>query len=185
MNVPNQLTMARFWMAALMTGCLSVDLPYARVLALAVFLLAALTDALDGFLARRYYGCTTFGKLMDPLADKVLVYAAFVGLVELGSLSAWMAVLMMSREFVVTGLRLLLTRRGIILSAGRLGKLKTVVQMVAITLYLLGLVVESSWLPGPGSARAWWLGFITTVLTAWSGAGYFWRQRGMLLERED
>ena len=85
-NLPNHLTVSRFWMTAVMMLCMSIQFPYALVIALIIFIIASLTDALDGYLARNYYECTSFGKLMDPLADKVLVCAAFVGFVELGSL---------------------------------------------------------------------------------------------------
>ena len=83
MSLPNHLTISRFWMTAVLMICMSIDFPYARIAALVIFLVASITDALDGYLARNFYGCTSFGKLMDPLADKVLVCAAFIGFVEL------------------------------------------------------------------------------------------------------
>lgn len=179
-NLPNHLTISRFWMAAIMMACMSLDFPYAKFIAFIIFVLASITDALDGYLARHVYGCSDFGKLMDPLADKVLVSAAFIGFVELGSLSAWMVVLMISREFMVTGMRLLMVEQGVVLPAGIWGKMKTIMQMVAIGLLFLGLIwPQIIWLPSPGSAFSWWMGLGTAALTVWSGAVYFWQQRSI------
>lgn len=176
-SLPNHLTISRFWMTAVMMVCMTVDFPYARIAALVIFIVASITDALDGYLARNFFGVTSFGKLMDPLADKVLVCAAFIGFVELGSLSAWMVVLIIAREFMVTGMRLLMIEQGIVLPAGMWGKVKTTVQMIAIGLYFAGLIWPCEWLPVPGSGFAWWLGLGAALLTAWSGVVYFWQQR--------
>ena len=88
-NLPNHLTISRFWMTAIMMVCMTLDFPYARIAGLVIFVIASITDALDGYLARNFFGCTSFGKLMDPLADKVLVCAAFIGFVELDCIRAW------------------------------------------------------------------------------------------------
>ena len=183
-NLPNHLTLSRFWMTAIMMVCLTLDFPYARIAALAVFIIASITDALDGYLARNFCGVTSFGKLMDPLADKVLVCAAFVGFVEQGSIAAWMVVLIIAREFMVTGLRLLMIEKGVVMPAGPWGKIKTTVQMLAICLYFFGLIWESPYLPMPGTAFAWWLGLGAALLTAWSGVVYFWQQRHFIGEKE-
>lgn len=183
-SLPNHLTLSRFWMTAVMMVCMSINFPYANIIALAIFVLASVTDALDGYLARNFFGVTSFGKLMDPLADKVLVCAAFIGFVEQGSLSAWMVVLIIAREFMVTGMRLLMIEKGIVLPAGMWGKVKTTVQMVAICFYFFGLIWTTSWLPVPHSRFAWWLGLATALLTAWSGVVYFWQQRHIIWEKE-
>ncbi len=183
-SLPNHLTISRFWMTAIMMLCMSIDFPYAKIIALAIFVLASITDALDGYLARNFFGVTSFGKLMDPLADKVLVCAAFIGFVEQGSISAWMVVLIIAREFMVTGMRLLMIEKGIVMPAGMWGKVKTTVQMVAIGLYFLGLIREVPWLPVPHSAFAWWMGLAAALLTAWTGVVYFWQQRHIIWERE-
>lgn len=183
-SLPNHLTISRFWMTAVMMICMSIDFPYAKVIALIIFVLASITDALDGYLARNFFGVTSFGKLMDPLADKVLVCAAFIGFVEQGCLSAWMVVLIIAREFMVTGMRLLMIEKGIVMPAGMWGKVKTTAQMVAICLYFLGLILNSSWLPVPHSPFAWWLGLAAAALTAWTGVVYFWQQRHIIWERE-
>ena len=190
-SLPHHLTISRFWMTAVMMLCMSIDFPYARIAALVIFIIASITDALDGYLARNFFGCTSFGKLMDPLADKVLVCAAFIGFVELNSISAWMVVLIIAREFMVTGMRLLMIEKGIVMPAGPWGKIKTTVQMLAICLLFFGLIWESPYLPSPGIEKcvvysyAWWLGLGTALLTAWSGVVYFWQQRHTIWDKSE
>mgnify|MGYP001071855720 FL=1 len=190
-SLPNHLTISRFWMTAVMMLCMSIDFPYARIAALVIFIIASITDALDGYLARNFFGVTSFGKLMDPLADKVLVCAAFIGFVELNSISAWMVVLIIAREFMVTGMRLLMIEKGIVMPAGPWGKIKTTVQMLAICLLFFGLIWESPYLPSPGIEKcvvysyAWWLGLGTALLTAWSGVVYFWQQRHTIWDKSE
>ena len=142
MNVPNMLTLSRLGLAAIMMALLTISFPFAKSLALLVFVIAGITDYLDGYLARSGHGVTAFGRLMDPLTDKVLVCAAFVSFVELRLVPAWIAVVIISREFLVTGLRLLAASKGEIVSAGKWGKHKTVWQIVAIVALLLGTAVR-------------------------------------------
>jgi CDP-diacylglycerol--glycerol-3-phosphate 3-phosphatidyltransferase len=185
MNPPNLLTISRFILAGVFTACLSIPFPGAPLAAVVFFGIAALTDALDGHLARTIYGCSDFGKLMDPLADKVLTAAAFIGFVELEIMPAWMATLILSREMMVTGLRLLAVDKGVVIAAGTLGKHKTVWQMIFISAVLLLRAVY--WI------YPWafldselcrmlmlWAGGIVTALTVWSGIVYF-RQNLSLL----
>ncbi len=143
MNVPNTLTLSRLVLAVIMMVFLSVDLPFASTLALLVFVVAGITDYLDGYLARNRYGVTSFGSLMDPVTDKVLVCAAFVSFVEVGIVPAWIVVIIISREFLVTGLRLLAANKGLMLAAGRWGKHKTIWQIIAISALLLGLAIRN------------------------------------------
>ena len=125
MNLPNQLTVARLALTLVFVGVLSIDgLPHAGTIALAVFSIAAYTDLLDGQIARARNLITNFGKLMDPLADKVLMCAGFVMLCEEGFIPAWIVVLILAREFLVTGLRLVASAEGIVLAAENLGKYK-------------------------------------------------------------
>lgn len=190
-DLPNHLTMSRFWMTAVMMVCMTLDFPYARIAALVIFIIASITDALDGYLARNFFGVTSFGKLMDPLADKVLVCAAFIGFIELNSIAAWMVVLIIAREFMVTGMRLLMIEKGIVMPAGPWGKIKTTVQMLAICLYFFGLIWQSPYLPSPGEtgcvtySYGWWLGLGTALMTAWSGIVYFWQQRHTIWAKEE
>ncbi|HEY5652821.1 MAG TPA: CDP-diacylglycerol--glycerol-3-phosphate 3-phosphatidyltransferase [Pontiella sp.] len=189
-SLPNHLTISRFWMTAVMMICMTLDFPYARIAALGIFIIASITDALDGYLARNFFGCTSFGKLMDPLADKVLVCAAFIGFVELNSIAAWMVVLIIAREFMVTGMRLLMIEKGIVMPAGSWGKVKTTVQMIAICLLFFGLIWETPFLPAPGYEKcivysyAWWIGLGAALLTAWTGVVYFWQQRHIIWDKE-
>lgn len=142
MNVPNTLTLSRLGLAVVLMFLLSVHFPSAKTLALLVFIVAGITDYLDGYWARHGYGETSFGQLMDPLTDKVIVCAAFVGFVEHHLVPAWIVVIIISREFLVTGLRLLAASKGKVISAGKWGKHKTVWQIVSIGVILLGLAVR-------------------------------------------
>jgi len=184
-NLPNQLTVSRFVLAALLMIALGLNGVVARVAALVLFAAASLTDALDGHLARSRNAVTRFGQLMDPLADKVLVCAALVGLVGLQLAPAWMVLVIIAREFMVTGLRLLVAEDGTVVAAGWLGKLKTIFQMTAILLLLgarcfpvvgsyAGVQVYGLWLGG----LCLWLAVFFTVL---SGADYFWKLRHAFL----
>jgi len=154
MNIPNKLTLSRLFMAILLVVLLTTPFAFSYTLALVVFVLAAITDALDGSLARNKYGITDFGKLMDPLADKVLIAAAFICFVgtrlptQTNSLvPAWMVVLILSREFLVTGLRLLAAGKGRVISAGNWGKHKTTWQIIIIIAILLLLTVRYDFMP--------------------------------------
>jgi CDP-diacylglycerol--glycerol-3-phosphate 3-phosphatidyltransferase len=178
MKLPNILTVSRFALAAVFMVCLSVAFPGAPLAAVFFFGIAALTDALDGHLARKVYGCSVFGKLMDPLADKVLTAAAFIGFVELRIMPAWMVTLILAREMMVTGLRLLAVDKGIVLSASNWGKQKTVWQMVFISAILLLRMVywiyPWSFLDSELNRQiVWWTGGAVTALTIWSGLVYF------------
>jgi len=198
MNLPNALTLSRFFMAGLMMMLLFSTVPYGATGALLVFGLAALTDWLDGKLARGAYGVTTLGQLLDPLADKVLVCAALVAFVEIRSpgaryplIPAWIVVLILSREFLVTGLRVLAVREGRDISAGPWGKQKTIWQIVAIIAMLLGLAVQRDLLPHffPGRVEAFdlWFGraayalaLAVAAITIASGFIYFRQHRDLL-----
>ncbi len=181
MTPPNALTLSRFGMALLLTVCLSVSFPGSALVALIVFVLAALTDALDGHLARTVYGCTDFGKLMDPLADKVLTAAAFIGFVELGVMPAWMVTLILAREFMVTGLRLLAADKGIVLAAGPWGKHKTIWQMLFIIAVLFAGVFHCL---EKIETAIWWGGLLVTLLSVWSGWHYFQQNMNLLTPNE-
>jgi len=170
MKLPNILTVSRFALAGVFMVCLSASFPGAPIAAVIFFGVAAITDALDGHLARKVYGCSAFGKLMDPLADKVLTAAAFIGFVELRIMPAWMVTLIISREMMVTGLRLLAVDKGIVLSASAWGKQKTIWQMVFISVVLLAAAFQILDTLG---ALVWWSGLAVTALTVWSGLVYF------------
>lgn len=137
MNIANKITMLRIAMIPIFMGLMLIDFPFHMELALAVFLLASLTDHLDGHLARKYNLITDFGKFMDPLADKLLVTAAFVILIQMGRIEAWIVFVILAREFAVSGLRSLAAAQNIVIAASNFGKLKTVTQIVTICILLL------------------------------------------------
>ncbi len=131
-NVPNVLTVLRILAVPVLVVALLDETADGDVIAAIVFALAALTDGLDGYIARRRQQITTFGKLMDPLADKLLVIAALISLVSLDRLAAWVAMVIIARELAVTGLRSLAAERGVVIAASWMGKLKTALQIAAI-----------------------------------------------------
>ena len=166
-NLPNQLTIGRVCAIPLFIILLMMGF---RVAATVLFLLAAFTDMLDGKIARKYNLVTNFGKLMDPLADKLLTMAAFVCLVELGDIPAWMVVVILGREFIITGMRQVAAAEGIVIAAGWSGKIKTVCQMIAIPLLMLNNW-PCSMLPFnlPLDQIALWAALVMTI---WSGTEY-------------
>lgn len=194
MTVPNALTVSRIGLTACFMLALFSGHPAGRVWALVFFSLAGLTDWLDGVLARRLNQRSAFGALLDPIADKVLVLAAFLSFVELRLVPAWMAVLIVSREFLITGLRLVAVRQGVVLAAERGGKHKTVSQMVAVAVTLLYLIARdlaaAAATPGTASAVDLWGGrvifglmLVTVALTLTSGVSFLWRHRDVFWPR--
>ncbi len=177
MNLPNTLTLSRIFFVPLLVavllrkGSIEVDTGWVTFtrewIALLIFLTAALTDLLDGYLARRRRQVTTIGKLLDPIADKVLISAAFISLVELDRVPAWMVVLIVSREFAVSALRYVALTEGITIAASDLGKTKMVAQVLAVSLLLMApyspvidtLAYISLWL--------------VVLVTIWSMVDYF------------
>lgn len=200
MNLPNQLTCSRFVFAAALMVVLQFDFLFSKTLALLLFAVASLTDALDGHLARTRFGVTSFGKLMDPLADKVLVTVALVGFVGMTTrfylpgrplVPAFMVVIILVREFMVTGLRLLAVESGQVIAAGKLGKWKTVLQITAIVITLLSLVITRDFMRDSDEitvkhvefAARWLIWFFmtaATVLTVLSGWEYFRENKSLL-----
>ncbi len=150
MNLANKLTLLRiilipffivcFYIPNLVVNTVSVNnylIPYANLLGLFIFLLAAITDFIDGYIARKYNMITDFGKFMDPLADKLLVTAALLILIENSLISGWVVFIILAREFIVTGFRTIAASKGVVIAAGWLGKIKTVVQFIMISTLLL------------------------------------------------
>ena len=150
MNLANKLTLLRvilipffivcFYIPIVVVITISVNnylIPYANLLGLVIFLLAAITDFIDGYIARKYNMITDFGKFMDPLADKLLVTAALLILLENGLIAGWVVFIILAREFIVTGFRTIAASKGVVIAAGWLGKIKTVVQFIMISTLLL------------------------------------------------
>ncbi|MNS38942.1 CDP-diacylglycerol--glycerol-3-phosphate 3-phosphatidyltransferase [compost metagenome] len=179
MNLPNWITLSRLLLAV--PFLIVLELPGREWWALGIFIVASCTDFIDGYLARKLNLETSLGALLDPLVDKVLVTGALIALASRGAVPAWSVTLILFREFLVTGLRTLEAQRGIVLSAGMLGKLKTVLQMVAICFLLYALNPT-----GPGLTThvfgtiGVWLYWAAVVMTFISGAQYLWAGRDLL-----
>lgn len=171
MNLPNKLTVGRvilvpFFIAAFMLG------NYAA--ALIIFLAASFTDLLDGKIARARGLVTSFGKIMDPLADKILVYSALCLFIDAGVISGWMLIIILAREFAIAGMRTVAASEGRVLAAGMSGKIKTVLQMTAVSLLLLALAVPSvSLIMTLGMA----VFILSLIMTVYSGCEYIFRNR--------
>jgi CDP-diacylglycerol---glycerol-3-phosphate 3-phosphatidyltransferase len=188
MNWANRITLSRLALTVLFVVALNSSWHYARTAALVIFLIAGLTDFIDGEIARRYGIITNFGKLMDPLVDKIMIAAAFISLVPLKGVPAWAATTVVARDFLITGLRLMASAKGRILPAESLGKQKTSWQMITIIFFLALLsIVELRY---ANEASIWWvrawseagpvLVWITVALTVYSGLGFTWRNREVL-----
>jgi len=188
MNWANRLTLSRLLLTVLFVVALNSSWQYARTTALIIFLIAGVTDFVDGEIARRYAWVTNFGKLMDPLVDKIMMAAAFISLVPLKAVPAWAATTVVARDFLITGLRMMASAKGKILPAERLGKQKTSWQIVTV-IFFLGLLSLSE-LRYVDARSAWWFGawheagrvlvWITVALTVYSGIGYAWRHRELI-----
>jgi CDP-diacylglycerol--glycerol-3-phosphate 3-phosphatidyltransferase len=175
LNLPNALTLLRILAVPVVVVALLGETPNGDALAAAVFALAALTDGLDGYFARSRDAVTTFGKLMDPIADKLLIVAALVSLVSLDRLEAWVA-MVIAREFAVTVMRAIAAERGIVIAASWLGKVKTVLQIAAV----IALIAAN---PAPAWVDA--LVYLAVAATLISGADYFFGLRRRIeAERE-
>lgn len=140
MNLPNKLTVLRVILIPFFVVSLMIENganQTFRYVAAAIFIIASLTDMLDGKIARKYNLVTNFGKFMDPLADKLLVCSALICLIQLGQLPAWMVIIIVSREFIISGFRLVAAEQGIVIAASYWGKFKTTFQMTAVVLMIL------------------------------------------------
>ncbi|SRR5690554_2474335 len=181
MNLPNKITLSRICLIPIFIIILSVPFdwgywymndaayPVTHLVSAIIFIVASATDWLDGYYARKYKLVTNMGKFLDPLADKLLVSAAFILLVELDMIAAWIVILIITREFAVTGLRLVAAGEGIVLAAGKMGKLKTASQLIAISLLLLHNF-PFAYVDIPVDVI---FVYIALILTVWSGIDYF------------
>lgn len=178
MNTANKITLVRIAMIPLFMAAMLSGLPYSSIIAMIIFAIAGITDRIDGYVARKYNQVTDFGKFIDPLADKLLVTAALIILVEWGQIPSWAAVIIIAREFLVQGLRLIAVGEGVVVAAGTSGKVKTVVTIVAICVMLTDFhdyELIKGYLTVDGLAIISML--ITTV---WSGIEYFYKNRKLL-----
>ena len=167
-NLPNMLSISRVFLVPVVMVFLTLRTQFGFIegvnigdlIAGLVFIIASLTDAADGYIARKKGIVTNLGKFIDPLADKIMVVAVLVALVDLHRVPAWMVVVIISREFIVTGLRMVAASEGIVIAASRGGKLKTVSQIVGVILLIFNI---------PGGIAVMWLAM---ALTIWSGGDY-------------
>ena len=172
MNTANKLTILRVIMIPVFLLVLYLDVPGASYWALAIFVLASLTDTLDGYIARHYNQTTDFGKFMDPLADKCLVTAAMLWFVEIGQMPGWALLVVIIREFGVSGLRMVAADKGRVIAAGWSGKVKTASTMVCIVLMLLPI---APWINSICVA-------VIVLTTIYSGVEYFMKNLDVLAE---
>ena len=174
MNTPNKLTLLRVILIPFFVVCmLAVNAGWGKWAALAIFIIASLTDTLDGYLARRDNLVTNFGKFMDPLADKLLVCSAMICLVDMERIPSWVVIIIIGREFVISGFRLIASDNGVVIAANYGGKIKTVCQMIMISVVIANLggvfdVVEQV------------LIYLSLILTVISLATYLWDNRKVL-----
>ena len=186
MNLANKLTLMRVLLVPVfVVFMICGDIPLNYFWALVVFGIASITDMIDGKVARKYNMITDFGKFLDPLADKILVAAALVCMVELKMTYSWVVVIILVREFAVSGVRLVAagSEKKIVIAAGWLGKVKTAVTMVAIAVILvMYALLELAWLPAgfPVQLISDILMIASAVLTLWSGVQYLWDYRELI-----
>jgi CDP-diacylglycerol--glycerol-3-phosphate 3-phosphatidyltransferase len=176
LNVPNLLTVLRILLVPVIVVALLAETPNGDTLAAVVFAFAAFTDGLDGYIARSRGSVTTFGKLMDPLADKLLIIAPLVLLVSLDRLAAWVAMVIIAREFAVTALRMVAAEQGMVIPASPLGKVKTTVQVLAI-FALIAVPSTPAWVDA--------LVYLAVAVTIVSGTDYFFGLRRRIEEERE
>lgn len=190
MTTANIITLTRIALVPVFMILLYADFPMSATLALIVFAVASLTDGIDGYIARKYNQITNMGKFMDPLADKLLVTAAFLVFVEIGAMPAWAAMLIISREFIVTSMRIVAAGEGVIIAASNWGKLKTFIQIVGIIIIIYGFdptaggIINISFipeyiLPNVLSTNAF-IVYLMTAVTLISGVDYIISNRKVL-----
>ena len=177
LNLPNALTLVRILLVPVLVVALTVETPGGSTVAAIVFAIAAFTDGLDGYIARSRQSVTTFGKVMDPVADKLMIAAALISLVSLDRLAAWVAMVIIAREFAVSGLRIAAGQQGAVIPASGLGKVKTIVQVAAV----LALIATND----PNEAWVQALVYLMVAITVASGADYFLNFRRRLEEARE
>lgn len=179
MNLPNKLTMMRVILIPFFVFFMLTDfVPYSGLIALAIFIVASITDFLDGRIARKYNLITNFGKFMDPLADKLLVCSAMICLIPIGLLPAWIVIIIIAREFVISGFRLIASDNGIVIAASWWGKWKTVCQMFMVIVLILEIYFPVLYYPGLV------LTYAALVLTIVSLIDYLVKNKDVLKEQK-
>lgn len=172
MNLANKITILRIILVPIFLFILAIKVKYGTLIATVVFIIAALTDTLDGYIARSRNQVTKFGKFLDPLADKLIVTAALISLVEMKKLPTWVVMIIIAREFAITGLRAVAASEGVIIAASKWGKAKTVTQIIAIVAALIEIPYNNI------------LIFIAVLITIISGIDYIYKNRKSLSPKE-
>lgn len=170
MTTANKISIARIFSIPVFLVLYNLGFFWSDMAALTVFLIAAASDGIDGYIARKYNQVTDLGKFLDPLADKILVSAALIELVADGKIAAWMVTIILAREFIITSLRTIAAASGRVIAASIWGKVKTVVQIVAVTVLIVS----------PGAGLNFYLSFAMTLVTAASGVDYLAKNRDIL-----
>ena len=182
MNLPNRLTMMRMCMIPVIVALMMAGGQTCGLIAVLLFAIASFTDFLDGHIARSRGLITDFGKFMDPIADKLLVTAVMIMMVERGLMAGWILVIFVAREFIVSGLRLVAAGKGTVLAAGKLGKLKTATQMaaliVSLTCYYAMDGAPLDWMQIVSNA----LIYLALIFSVWSGTDYLVRNRSVIAD---
>ena len=176
MNLANKLTILRIFIIPVFLIFIAVSIPLGKIIATILFIIAALTDKLDGYIARSRNQITNFGKFMDPLADKLLVSAALISLVEFHVIHTWIAMIIIAREFAVTGLRSIASADGNVIAASWWGKLKTVFQIIAIICALINLSYANEYLNILTNVTM----IIAVIITLISGLDYFIKNKNLI-----
>lgn len=179
MTTANKITLLRMMLIPIFMIVLMCNIPYGDIIAMAIFAVASLTDGIDGHIARKYNQITDFGKFLDPLADKLLIATALICFVELGRIPAWMAVIIIAREFIVTGLRSVAASKGVILAAIMTGKIKTCIQIAAS---ICAFLFYSEPFVFGGHSIAWYAMLISTLFTIYSGYEYLSKNWNLISE---
>ncbi|MBE7052134.1 MAG: CDP-diacylglycerol--glycerol-3-phosphate 3-phosphatidyltransferase [Ruminococcaceae bacterium] len=181
MNLANKITMSRILLIPLFMIAYMWDFAYNELVACAIFAVASLTDGVDGYVARNYNMVTDFGKFIDPLADKLLVATALICFVGSGEIAAYMAIVIIAREFIVTGLRTVAMSKGVVIAASMTGKIKTCVQIGAvICVFLLGKETYTFNLLGIDCSIGYIAMFVATLFTVYSGIEYLAKNKKLL-----
>ncbi|MDN5277166.1 MAG: CDP-diacylglycerol---glycerol-3-phosphate 3-phosphatidyltransferase [Clostridiales bacterium] len=178
MNLANKITIVRIMLVPIFMALLLSDFPYSNFVAALIFIVAASTDTVDGYIARKRNEVTNFGKFIDPLADKILVTAALVILVEMGKISSVVAIIIITREFIITGFRVLAASEGIVIAASWWGKAKTITQIIAIVAIMLDNI-PFKWIGFPFDRIALALAVVITIV---SGIDYIYKNIHILSE---
>jgi len=179
MKTANVITLVRIALVPVFMAVYLLEIPYFEIISLAIFIIASATDKLDGYIARKYNQISNFGKFIDPLADKLLITAALVMLVDAGVISSWAVILILAREFIVTALRTVAMSAGRVIAANNWGKAKMVIQVVAISFLLTSLRNIALGFITVGEVMVW----IMTIVTVWSGIDYIIMNKDIILQQ--